>query len=97
MLLACLLLNSSFWSVFSLHAQSVESAMQESTASMIAEKAFLDKTKHEITHYSIQPLRHTDAEWRFLFQGTEEFARPGYHWLVTVDKTTGKTSVQSGE
>jgi hypothetical protein len=92
-----LLLTASCWSVFSLRAQSVDSAAQESVASKIAEKAFLDQTKHEITHYSIRPLRHTGAEWHFLVQGTEEFARPGYHWFVTVDKTTGKASVVSGE
>jgi hypothetical protein len=96
-LLACLLLTLSCWSVFGLRAQSVESASQESLASKIAEKAFLDRTKHKITYYSIKPLRHTEAEWHFLVQGTEEFARPGYHWFVTVDKTTGKTSVESGE
>lgn len=72
-------------------------AVTEVTAKKSAEQAFLQITNHEVTKYSIRPLQHTDARWRFLVEGTKEFARPGYHWIVEVDKASGATSVQSGE
>lgn len=51
----------------------------ELSAQMAAEKAFLQETNHEVAKYSIRPIQHTEARWRFLIEGKKEFARPGYH------------------
>jgi hypothetical protein len=96
-LMAYLLLAFTTCGFPNLHAQAAASAMNEGVAEKMAEKAFLDETKHGIAKYSIQPLKHTSERWRFVVKGSGEFARPGYHWLVEIDKITGKSTVTSGE
>jgi hypothetical protein len=66
-------------------------------AEKLAEAAFLETTKHEVTTYSIQEMRHTASHWRFVVEGTGEFALPGYQWFVSIDRVTGASSVLEGE
>jgi len=63
----------------------------------IAVAAFKKSTSNEITHYSVE-LVHEDSEvWKFLIEGTGEYARPGFHWAVTVYRGGGSTKVLRGE
>jgi hypothetical protein len=67
-------------------------------ARQLAESAFLDYTSHEVTKYSIRPSVSTnEREWIFFVQGKDEFARPGFHWLVYVNKQSGATSIDPGQ
>jgi hypothetical protein len=69
----------------------------EHSAAAIAEAAFLKDTKHEITDYSVHAGKHTRTEWYFFIDGEGEFLRPGYHWIVIVDRETGNTKILYGE
>jgi hypothetical protein len=68
----------------------------EQTAKTIATEAFLKNTKHEITEYSVRPCKHSSTEWCFFFQGEKQFFRPGFHWLVTINRATGDVRVDEG-
>jgi hypothetical protein len=69
----------------------------EHAAAAIAETAFLKATNHKITNYSVHARQHTAERWYFQIEGEGAFARPGYHWTVSVDHATGKTEILSGE
>ena len=69
----------------------------EHAAAAEAEAAFLATTGHTVTEYSIRARQHTSSQWYFQIEGTGKFARPGYHWTVSVDRETGKTKVLSGQ
>src|SRR5260221_6421325 len=69
----------------------------EGKASQLAEKAFLDATSHQVSKYAIRPSPSNEREWLFRVQGMDEFARPGYHWLVQLDKNTRGTKIVSRE
>jgi hypothetical protein len=79
------------------HAQANTAAVSEQKAQKLAERAFLEETKHQILTYSVERLQETPSLWRFLVQGTGNFARPGYHWFVEITKETGAARVVSGE
>ncbi len=66
-------------------------------ARRIAEEAFLKYTKQTVKTYSVKQAAGSPAHWEFLIQGTKKFARPGYHWLVRVNTTTGVATVVEGE
>ena len=66
-------------------------------AHALAEEAFLKYTERKITAYSIKDVSDGGTEWEFFVQGTKQFARPGYHWLVKVDRESGAASVEAGE
>jgi hypothetical protein len=68
----------------------------EQAAAAIAKAAFLKHTKHSILDYSVQPGRHTSTEWHFLVNGEKSFLRPGNHWEVAVNRTTGGTKIIDG-
>jgi len=68
----------------------------ETAARAIAEKVFLEHTKHQITEYSIHPGRHTAKLWIFIFMGEKQFLAPGNNWGVTVDRSTGATEFTEG-
>ena len=68
----------------------------EQTAKASATEVFLKKTKHEITEYSVRPCKHSSTEWCFFFQGEKQFFRPGFHWLVTINRATGDVRVDEG-
>ena len=38
-----------------------------------------------------------DGYWRFFAEGTGEYARPGYHATIEVDKKTGQATIIMGE
>ncbi len=69
----------------------------EKEARKIAEDYFLIKTDRKIDKYSVTPEKQENDYWIFFFQGKEEFARPGYHWIVKVNKFTGKPEILEGE
>ena len=69
----------------------------ESHAEKIAVGAFHAYTRGAITQYTITRGPHTAEEWRFFFQGVGPFARPGYHWWVSVRQGTEETHVEAGE
>jgi hypothetical protein len=62
-----------------------------------AETAFRNATDGRIRTYTISLAEESPAAWRFFIEGTGDFDRPGYHWVVTIDKTTREASVHSGE
>lgn len=72
----------------------------EEEAKKIAEKFFLKKNGKKVTKYSIEVLTDDEQDknyWYFFFDGKEEFARPGYYWIIKVNKTNGKTEIRYGE
>lgn len=68
----------------------------EKEAQAIAEKVFLENTKHKINEYSIHPGRHTSKLWIFVFMGEKQFLAPGNNWGVTVDRSTGAAEFTEG-
>jgi hypothetical protein len=68
-------------------------------AVQIARKAFLDATGGKVLKFKVSDsaVKPQDGQWRFFVQGVDEFARPGYHATVIVDKKTGKATVSMGE
>jgi hypothetical protein len=77
------------------HTSSVP--LSEAAAEKLATSAFLANTHQQIPDYSIRVTKETPGQWQFLIEGKGNFARPGYQWLVMVDKTTGKATVEAGE
>jgi hypothetical protein len=73
--------------------------VRECVAAAIAERAFLEATKHEITQYSIFSLKHTPTRWYFnILLGNKAHPAPeGGHYLVAVARTSGKADVRPGE
>jgi len=69
----------------------------EKDARAIAEDYFLEKTHRKIETYSITSGKQEIDYWAFFFEGTGEFERPGYHWIVKVNKQTGKPEIIWGE
>jgi hypothetical protein len=68
----------------------------EQAAAAIAEAAFLKHTKHRIKDYSVHAGKHTSTEWLFFIDGEKTFLRPGYQWIVTVNRKTGGAEVTDG-
>jgi hypothetical protein len=68
-------------------------------AVQIARKAFIDATGGKVAKFKVSDsaVKPPDGQWRFFVEGVDEFARPGYHATVTVDKKTGKATVTMGE
>jgi hypothetical protein len=73
--------------------------MSRKEAQAIATEAFLAANKLTMPKYSVKAVDDPEDKktWRFLFQGSEEYARPGNHVLVKVDKETKKVEVVPGE
>lgn len=69
----------------------------ETQARRIATKEFEKFTRAKIKKVSVEKFEETTEQWTFRFVGKDEFARPGFHWHVTVDKKTGKAETISGE
>ena len=66
-------------------------------AERIAIDTFLKYTAHKVKTYSVKEVTESATEWKFFIQGTKRFARPGYHWLVTVNSKSGAAAVMAGE
>lgn len=62
-----------------------------------AEQAFKTHTENRISKYSVSTPTDEGKYWSVFVRGTGEFARPGYHWLVKIDKNSGRTQVIQGE
>jgi len=73
--------------------------LSQKDAREVATKAFLEATKGSIPKYSVKSIDDAGDKdaWRFRFQGSEQYARPGAHAIVKVDKRTAKTEVLLGE
>lgn len=69
----------------------------EKQAVVAAEAAFIKETEGSVKQYSVTLSSETPAEWLYLIEGQSAFARPGYHWIVRVDKQTLNAEVSSGE
>jgi hypothetical protein len=67
-------------------------------AAAIAEGAFLEETQHKVTAYKIYAMRHTDARWYFMILIGDEKSppAPGGHYMVAVDRATGKVELTPG-
>jgi hypothetical protein len=65
----------------------------------IARKAFVADLGDQILEFKIteSAVASDDGYWRFFAQGTGEYARPGYHASIDVDKKTGQATVIPGE
>jgi hypothetical protein len=94
-LIACLLTLCLLLGFQSSHAANVPVTSEQSAAA-IAEAAFLKHTKHKITDYSVHPGKHTPTEWHFFVAGEKTFLRPGNHWDVAVNRTTGNAQIVDG-
>jgi hypothetical protein len=62
-----------------------------------AEQAFKAHTENRVGKYSLSTPKDEGQHWSVLVKGTDEFARPGYHWIVKIDKSSGRTQVIPGE
>jgi hypothetical protein len=67
------------------------------SARALAEQAFLEATAHRVPRYAMELSGGDERDWLFMARGTGEYARPGFHWLVRVNKQTGVTQVIPGE
>jgi len=71
--------------------------VSECAAAAIAEATFLEFTKHKVGNYRIFSMEHSDAKWSFMIQGLKKkLPDVGYHWMVTVDRATGKAELTPG-
>lgn len=72
---------------------------RECVAAAIAENAFLENTRHTIRKYWISPMQHTVTRWYFMILLGDEKSPPppGGHYMVSVDRGTGKTEITPGE
>ena len=76
-----------------------EDMVTKEAALEIARKSFADSHGDEIREFKISDsaLDSDDGYWRFFAQGTGEYARPGYHATIEVDRNTGQATVIMGE
>lgn len=70
----------------------------ECAAAALAEQAFLEATKHSISKYVVFPMQHEKERWYFMIElGDKETPPPpGGHFMVAVDRATGKTELTPG-
>ena len=66
-------------------------------AEKIAEDYFLKMTDRKVKKYSIKSAQQEKTNWVYFIKGEEGFARPGYHWIVKVNKFNGKPEILEGE
>ena len=72
-------------------------ALDESKAMLIARDEFNRYTRGEVKKVSMSRIEETRELWIFRVAGKDEFARPGFHWHIKVNKVTGATEVIPGE
>jgi hypothetical protein len=63
----------------------------------IATQAFTEATRGGVPKYRVARREERTNQWSFLIVGTEEYERPGYHWIVLVDKVSKKAQVLPGQ
>lgn len=71
--------------------------ISESRAKAIATEEFERFTRGRVTKVSVSKLTETAESWMFRFAGREDYERPGFHWHVKVNKSTGTAEVIPGE
>jgi hypothetical protein len=69
----------------------------EEAALEIARKAFVADLGDQIREFEISEFDSDDRYWQFSAEGTGEYARPGFHAFIQVDKKTGQATVIPGE
>jgi hypothetical protein len=62
-----------------------------------AEHAFKVHTQNRIGKYTLSTPKDEGQHWSVFVKGAAEFARPGNHWIVKIDKGSGRTEVVPGE
>jgi hypothetical protein len=73
-----------------------EGEVTKEAALEIARKAFA-ADNDQIREFEIWESDSSDEYWQFSAKGTGEYARPGYHGFVQVDKKTGQATTIMGE
>jgi hypothetical protein len=73
--------------------------ISQKDARVLATTAFVEATKGSIPKYSVRSVDDPQDKsiWRFRFEGSEQYARPGFHAIVKIDKRTKKAEVLLGE
>jgi hypothetical protein len=68
-------------------------------ARVIAEQAFKKSDSAFTKNYTVEEVddRAEESTWSFFFRGAGDYARPGYHATVKVDKKNGKVEIIGGE
>jgi hypothetical protein len=72
--------------------------VSECAAAAIAERAFLEATHNEEKKYLIFPMDHEAARWYFMIVigDKQNPPPPGGHFMISVERSTGKTEVTPG-
>jgi hypothetical protein len=72
--------------------------IEECAAAALAERAFLEKTQHKLTAYTISSMEHEADRWYFaILIGDEKSPPPpGGHYMVAVDRATGSVEITPG-
>jgi hypothetical protein len=73
-----------------------EDMVTKEAALEIARKAFA-ADQDQIREFEMSEFDSDDEYWQFSAEGTGEYARPGYHAFIQVDKETGQATVMMGE
>jgi len=70
----------------------------ECVAAAIAENAFLEETRHQITTYVISAIEREDPQWHFVILLSDGHTPPadGGEYFVRVDRGTGTTQIDPG-
>ena len=64
-----------------------------------ARKAFAASNGSQIPEFKVSDssLKPDDKYWYFFAEGTGQYARPGFHATIKVDKKTGQATLMAGE
>jgi hypothetical protein len=73
-----------------------EDEVTKEAASEIARKAFAADNE-QIREFEMSEFDSNDEYWQFSARGTGEYAQPGYHGFIQVDKKTGQVTIIMGE
>jgi hypothetical protein len=73
-----------------------EDMVTKEAALEIARKAFA-ANYDQIQEFEMSEFDSSDEYWQFSGEGTGEYARPGYHGYIQVDKKTGQVTVIMGD
>jgi hypothetical protein len=70
----------------------------ECVAAAIAENAFRQQTRHQVQHYVIISMPHTEELWKFVFELDDGTHPPpdGGQWFAYVNRSTGKVDLVPG-
>jgi hypothetical protein len=83
--------------LLSCSAADAEDMVTKEAALDIARNAFVASLGDQIREFEMSEFDSDDRYWRFSAEGTGEYARPGFHAFIEVDKKTGQATVIPGE